>query len=175
MPRSPADDAPDEFLESVTEFQPRLYGYIFSLVADREAAHEILQETNVVLWRKSEEFELGSNFKAWSFRIAYFQFLAYQQRQVRERLVFDEASLQRVAAASDRFDDSYHERRDRLEECLRRLPQRQRELIVKRYLEGVSIDELAVETKRTSNAISQLLFRARRNLLDCLKPSETTG
>jgi RNA polymerase sigma-70 factor (ECF subfamily) len=163
-----------EFLELVTEFQPRLYGYVMSLLGDREAASEVLQETNVVIWRKAAEFQPNTSFKAWAFRIASFQVMAWRQRQIRDRLVFDEGVLERLDVRASERDEDFTGRRDRLEECLRKLPDRQRELILARYLDGASVVELAVQTQRTANAVSQLLFRARKNLLDCLGRSAAT-
>ncbi|QDT37866.1 sigma-70 family RNA polymerase sigma factor [Stratiformator vulcanicus] len=167
------NDGGGEFLQLITAFQPRLFGYLLSLSADRDVAQEILQETNVVLWRKSVEFKIGTSFKAWAFRIAHFQFMAYQQRQLRDRHVFDETVLTAIKADSESADDSFDDRRERLEDCLRRLPDQQRELVLKRYLEGVSVHDLAAETERTANAISQLLFRARQNLIECLQAART--
>ncbi len=31
---------------------------------------DVLQDTNVVLWEKMEQFELGSNFQTWAFAVA---------------------------------------------------------------------------------------------------------
>ena len=80
----------EQFVELMTNFQGRLYAFILSLMGDPNSANDILQETNIVLWNKSSEFELGTNFKAWSFRIASFQVMAYRQRCMRDRLIFDD-------------------------------------------------------------------------------------
>ncbi|QDT62873.1 sigma-70 family RNA polymerase sigma factor [Calycomorphotria hydatis] len=158
----------DEFLRLVTEFQPRLYGYLLSLLADSDATQDVLQETNVVIWRKNSEFQPGTSFKAWAFRIAYLQVMAFRQKQLRDKLVFDDGTLAKVGEDASRNDDLFSGRQLRLEDCLRKLPDNQREIITQRYLRGISVAELAVTMKRSANSISQLLFRARKNLLDCL-------
>ena len=73
------------FIELMTEFQPRLYGYILSLAGNPDAANDVLQDVNIVLWKQSSQFKPGSNFKAWSFRIAHFQYMAYRQKRLREK------------------------------------------------------------------------------------------
>lgn len=51
----------DEFLELISSFQGRLFGFLLSLTGDVDQANEILQETNLVLWKKSDEFQPGSS------------------------------------------------------------------------------------------------------------------
>jgi RNA polymerase sigma-70 factor, ECF subfamily len=41
----------EELVSLMTQFQGRLYAYILSLIADADAANDVLQETNVVLWK----------------------------------------------------------------------------------------------------------------------------
>ena len=65
------------FIQALTESQNRLYGYIFSLVGEHHAASDILQECNLVLWRKFGEFRPESDFIPWAFAIARFQVLAH--------------------------------------------------------------------------------------------------
>ena len=77
-----------DFVELMTQHQGRLYGYVLSLSGDPDAANDVLQEANIVLWKQSSQFELGSSFKAWAFRIAHFQFMAYRQKQLRDKVLF---------------------------------------------------------------------------------------
>ena len=87
-----------DFVELMTEFQGRLFGYIMTLTGDPDAANDILQEANVVLWKQSQQFELGTNFKAWAFRIAHFQFMAYRQRRLREKVLYSDDLLATLSA-----------------------------------------------------------------------------
>ena len=83
----------DEFILELTQAQQRLFGYIFRRVANRDQAMEVLQQTNLVLCRKADDFELGTNFAAWSSTVAHYQILSYRKSLSRDRLVFtDEVS-----------------------------------------------------------------------------------
>ena len=66
----PMPETSAEFARLVDEHQGRLKGYILSLVFDPHAASDILQETNLILCRKADKFEAGTNFRAWAFRVA---------------------------------------------------------------------------------------------------------
>jgi RNA polymerase sigma-70 factor (ECF subfamily) len=158
----------DEFLGLITEFQGRLFGFLLSLLGDVDQANEVLQETNLVLWKKSDEFRSGSNFKAWSFRVAHFQVMAFRQRQVRDRLVFDDEALEQITCEAGVQDDVYEHRMKLLEDCIVRLPERSREALGLFYEKGESLDSIAATMKRKANAVGQLLFRIRKSLIECV-------
>ena len=157
-----------EFLRLMTEFQGRLFGYIFSLLGDPDRANDVLQETNVVLWRDSKEFVPGSNFKAWAFRVAHFQVMAFRQKQIRDKLVFEDDLLEAVAFGAREADESFDGRRERLSGCLEKLSAPLREMLRRRYAEGQSLQEIGQERGMTSNAVTQALFRIRQTLVQCV-------
>lgn len=159
----------EQFVELMTSFQGRLYAFILSLMGDPNSANDILQETNIVLWNKSSEFELGTNFKAWSFRIASFQVMAYRQRCMRDRLIFDDDMIQEIIAESTDMDELYEFKQQKIQSCMSNLPDRQRDLIKRRYSLGHTVMDIAQELKSTANSIAQALFRARNNLTQCVK------
>lgn len=158
----------DEFVRLMTEHQGRLFAYILSLLGDPDAANDVLQETNVVLWRDSREFRLGSNFKAWAFRVAHFQVMAWRQRQIRDRLVFEDDLIEVLAFAARDADETFEARQKLLTGCLEKLTLPHRELIRRRYAEGTPLKSIAEEHGMTANAVMQSLFRIRQSLMHCV-------
>jgi RNA polymerase sigma-70 factor (ECF subfamily) len=167
MSNRPSDQ--EDLVGLMTQYQGRLYAYILSLLGDAEAANDILQETNIVLWRESRQYVPGTNFKAWSFRIAHFQCMAYRQKQLRDKIVFSDEVVAALAIESKELDDRYEQRSAALERCLEQIQARSREVLRLRYAENLAVIELARKMGRTPNAISQLLFRARQWLIECVK------
>jgi RNA polymerase sigma-70 factor (ECF subfamily) len=162
----------DAFVQLMTEHQGRLFAYVLSLLGDPDQANDVLQEANLVLWRNAEEFQMGSNFRAWAFRIAHFQVMAHRQRLLRDRLVFDDEMLAVLDPAAKAVDETYEERQERLTVCLEKLPEAQRDLLRQRYADGLSLQAIAESVRRTANAVAQTLFRARRKLIDCVTRAE---
>ena len=148
----------------MTEFQGRLFGYIFSLLGDPDRANDVLQETNVVLWRDSKEFVSGSNFKAWAFRVAHFQVMAWRQRQIRDRLVFEDDMVEVLAFAAREADEAFDSRHQKLTGCLEKLQPVHRG----RYAEATPLQSIADERGMTANAVMQALFRIRQSLMNCV-------
>ena len=73
------------FMRVYLEHQRRIFGLIRALVPSGADADDILQETSAVLWQKFDEFDPGTNFAAWSLRIARFQVMAYYTTRRRQK------------------------------------------------------------------------------------------
>src|SRR3954463_7617189 len=73
----------DEVLALFARFQRRLYLYIASMLPNPAEAEEVLQETNIVVWKKFDQFRPNSDFRAWVFRIAYFEVRKHLERRGR--------------------------------------------------------------------------------------------
>ncbi|MFN7134755.1 MAG: guanylate kinase, partial [Myxococcales bacterium] len=50
-------------------------------------SEEVIQETNLVLWREFDRFQEGTNFAAWACRVALNQVLAWRKKRQRDRLL----------------------------------------------------------------------------------------
>ena len=159
----------------LTEAQPRLFAFILTLLPDRHAARDVLQETNLTLWEKADEFEYGTNFIGWSCQIARFKVLAHFRDAGRDRHLFDEATLSRMAGVAERMTEQTRDRLDALAECKELLPAEQRELIHRRYDREQTPAMIADETGNSSNTVRQSLFRTRHALMKCVQGKLAEG
>lgn len=165
----------DEYVELMTAYQGRMLGYVLSLVGDIESAADIVQEANLILLKRWKEFEPGTDFKAWSFRIAHFQVMANRRRKSCERVEFNDELLSLITLEATRQDEFWLGRAARLGDCIKRLNLTHREMVRMRYVEGLSVRELAGVFGRSVNAISQSLFRVRERLIECVRQAELDG
>ena len=163
-----------EFVDLMTQHQGRLYGYVLTLSADPDAANDVLQEANIVLWKQWRQFKPGSNFKAWAFRIAHFQFMAYRQKKLRDKTLFSVDLLSTLASEAKEVDERYEARAAALEKCLERMPPRSREAIRLRYADELNVSDIAQKLCRNANAVYQILFRARQWLTECVQKDALT-
>lgn len=171
---SPAGPS-EAFVTQITACQSRLYAYILTLTGDREQAREVLQETNLVIWRKADEFTQGTNFIAWAFQIARFQTLAYRQKIARDRLVFDDELLTDIA---DIFDDdaaAFDARQDALAHCIEQIAPDHRNLLNIRYRDGLPVKDIAQRLDKSANAVAKVLHRTRLALMKCIEQKTSRG
>ncbi len=160
----------EEFVKLLTESQNPIFGYIMTLVPDRARARDLLQETNLTMWKKAGDFEEGTNFTAWGCRIAYFHVLSFRRKMARDRHVFDDDVLDYLAERQEeKVIQGENDRTRALEECLKKLPPHQRELVEERYKRGGSVKVMAEKRGRTEGSISQTLYRIRHALQVCIE------
>lgn len=170
-PRLPADsdaDGQDEFVRLLSKHSSALYGYILALTANLHDAEDVFQETNVVLLRKWQEFEFGSDFLAWSCTIARYKTLTHFSRYRRERAPDAELieALSEKALEAARAADH---RRDALLECIEKLNSQETRLIQSRYYLKCSVKEIAEKMGVPSARIYRSLTAIHRNLHECVR------
>lgn len=163
-------DRQTELVALITASQTRLLAYVYSLTADREVADEIVQATNLVIWRKAETYESGSNFIAWAFKIARLQVLEYHGKTSRDRLVYSRELVEEIAQVNAALDagEAACDRKAALSACLAELPASRQELLWLRYRDALSLADLADRIGKSTNATSVLLHRLRQLLQDCI-------
>ena len=164
-----AETESEEHVRLIAQAQRRLYAFIFSLVQHPSDADDILQETNLVLWRKRETYEPGTNYFAWAFAIARLQVLAFRSRQPRKKLLFDDDLLEEIAAVASTESAHYDSRNAALQNCLQKLSTSQRDLISRRYQAGGAVSSMAAEVGKTTKAVSASLRRVRDKLRQCIE------
>jgi RNA polymerase sigma-70 factor (ECF subfamily) len=162
-------DKTEYFVQQLAEHQNRLYGYVFSLLGDHARAADVLQETNLVLWRKIDEFDVEKGFLPWAFAIARFQVLASVRDQKRDKLLLDGELAEAISAEAVARAGQLDEFRNALRPCLETLTSGNRELIERRYLRSMSIAELADAVDRSVSAVKVALMRSRRHLAECIQ------
>jgi RNA polymerase sigma-70 factor (ECF subfamily) len=168
-------DQDEQFVEQLTGTQDRLYAYILTLVGNRDTARDILQEANVVLWRRRGEFEMGTNFSAWAYKVSHFQVMAFRRDRGRDRHWFSDDVIAILAEESAEDMLSHDDRHVALERCMASLSERHRWLIEQRYKSEHSISEIADELKQSDGAVSTAIYRVRNALRECVLGRMTEG
>jgi RNA polymerase sigma-70 factor, ECF subfamily len=172
---SERSDPTAEFLELYSHNYPRLQYYLMALLPIADDAADVLQETSLVLWKKFDTYETGTNFFAWACKIARLQALKHRERRGKSARVFSDELLETLA------DEAIDERwapgslLPHLGQCLERLSTRDQQLIQKRYQPGMSVAALAAEIGRTANSLSKSLGRIRRSLLECIERKQVAA
>lgn len=161
-----ASEVSDDFSALLTASQPRIYGFIFKRVANHDLAKEILQDTNLVICKKADDYQPGTNFIAWVFRIAHFQILS-QRQKANSRPVLSDKTIELLSDSQEEniFDDKL----TALNSCLKNLSDDNRKLIIQRYSGKFSVQEYAQESGKRENAVSKVLHKIRHSLSKCIR------
>ncbi|QNN23479.1 sigma-70 family RNA polymerase sigma factor [Planctomycetales bacterium ZRK34] len=165
----------EHFVTQLTAAQTAIYAYIMSLLPDRAAAEDLLQETNLTLWRKADTFEPGTNFVAWACQIAQYKVMTHRRTMARDRHVFSEQTIQRLTQRLDADTTPANAQRDALLACLNKLSTQQRDMLRQRYEPDGSVQRIARQLDRPVGSISQTLYRIRAMLADCITKTLVQG
>ncbi|MGF1582041.1 MAG: sigma-70 family RNA polymerase sigma factor [Gemmataceae bacterium] len=156
-------------VQEIARHQTRLRALVRCLLVRASDVDDLVQEINVVLRNKADDFEPGTDFWAWASQIARFQALNQIRKYERERLVFDVEIIERLAEVAQTRLGNLDQRREALQECLNQLPPAQRQLIDLRYASSQTIESIASSISRPAGSVRQILYRIRLALLSCIE------
>lgn len=159
----------EEFMRLFLSCEPRIFAFIRSLVFSRVDADDILQETALVLWEKFEQFEPGTRFDRWAFRIAHFQVMYHRQKKARDRLRFSDTLVELLGEDMVAESQNLEETQAALAHCLDQLPEVDHALIRQRYRGHATNRDVARDSGRSESAISRALNRIYMKLHLCIE------
>jgi RNA polymerase sigma-70 factor (ECF subfamily) len=163
-----ADDATAEFISLLTEHQVDLQAFILSSLGDHTNAMDVLQRTNIVLWKKAVEFRRGAPFLPWALKIAKYEILASMRARRRDRHVFRPEVVELMADVAIERSAGLSMRSEALRDCIKELPERSREFLRIRYAQEQSVKQISEKTGRSIDAVKSLYHRIRLRLGQCI-------
>ena len=160
---------PEDFDRLYEETYPRLFGTLVTILRDRAAAEDCVQEAYLRAFRAWPRWKPEAPAEAWVHRIAINVAVSYRRR---ENLRLATALLRRPQAdvpGPDAMGDP-----DLLAE-LRALPPKQAAALVLRYLHGYSNREIALALGVPERTIASRLAAARGKLQTRLADRKESG
>lgn len=161
----------ETFLRLFGAHRQRLFRFIVALLPSLHDAEDVLQETNVVLWRKFNEYQSGTNFLAWATQIARFEVLKHRRSHARtgKFLPLDHEVMDQLAEDVRRNGERLDGISDAFHRCVQRLSAADQELLRLCYSTGSTAKAVAAELGRPANSVYKSLGRIRQALLGCVK------
>lgn len=145
------------------QYQSQLKAFALVLSPNFVQADDLIQETFLTITAKAHEFDLDSNFLAWSRAILRFKVLE-ARRATGEKTIDYLDSL--AASCPDHWGNQ--ERLQVLTQCIQDLAPKAREIILLRYQREHSPSQIAELLSRTVNSINVALSKTRLALRECM-------
>lgn len=145
---------------------PRLFAYAARLLADRTEAEDVTQEVMLRLWRIAPQWRAGeAKVSTWAYRVT----ANLCTDRLRRRRSRPGVALDLVAEPTDPGPGAEAgmiaaDRAQALDAALQALPDRQRQAVVLRHLDGLSNPEIAVILDVGVEAVESLIARGKRAL-----------
>ncbi len=154
------------------QYADKIYAYIYHRVGQADLAEDL---TGQVFMRMLEAVRTGhgwqTSFSGWLYRIAHNLVIDHYRRKGRATFVDIEDAAPMQARSGDPVESTEVQfERQRLREALAELTEEQAQVISLRFLEDLSIAEVAVMMQKTEGAVKALQYRAVLALRRVMQP-----
>ena len=179
MDQTPDQDAPDAALliafangdatagrALVARLGPKLFGHAFRVLGDRAEAEDVVQDAMIKLWKIAPEWRQGeAQVSTWAYRVvANLCTDRLRRRKTRNQVDIDAVAEPEADMMSAVEQMTETARADALQSALAELPDRQRQAVILRHLEGLSNPEIADILEVGVEAVESLTARGKRAL-----------
>lgn len=148
---------------------PRLLSYTTRILRDRAEAEDVVQDAMMRLWQMAPKWQQGdAKLSSWLFKVA--SNLCTDRLRKRRGVGLDEIAepVDDTPGAADKMMQA--ERVSALDAALATLPDRQRQAVVLRHIEGLTNPEIADILDVSVEAVESLTARGKRALAASLAP-----
>jgi len=169
----------------LSEHGDYLYRYAMSRLHDEELAADLLQETLLAAWKGRDSFSGDSSLRTWLTGILKHKIIDHIRREIRSRNL-TEAVESDPTSSMFNADGSWAEAprawkenpeelaeseqfRKVLDDCIDRLPEKQRTVFSMRELAGEDTETICNEAEITPTNLHVMIHRARLALRKCLE------
>jgi len=147
-----------------------VYRFVFSLVQDGSVAEDLTQDIFVKVWKKLKSYNSKYSFKTWLFTIARNTTTDYLRK--RKDMVFsdfndkdgDNVILDTLADEALLADEVFAQAQDldKLSKVLREMPSLYKEVLILKYSNGLTLEEISTILKRPIETVKS---QHRRGIL----------
>lgn len=168
------DQRLSQFTELLSTCQAQLLATTYALVQNMADAEDICQRASLTLWRRFDEFELGTDFRAWAVTVARFEAMNFVRKRKKDRLFFSERVLEAIADTQmERLADCelQESQWSKLSDCIGKLSDRHQKLLKLYYGGTRTLARLAESLGCSEGSTRTALCRIRQSLRKCVKQS----
>jgi RNA polymerase sigma-70 factor (ECF subfamily) len=165
---------PIDWSEVLTRHDRWLRTVVWARVREFRAVDDVMQEVALAAVAQRAPLADPTKLAPWLYRLAVTQALLYRRSQGRQRKLADRYAQQLRSGAPDALAGDplawmlAVERRQLVRAALERLPRRDAEILLLKYIEEWSYQELAAHLGISQSAIEARLHRARQRLRTAL-------
>lgn len=176
--QDPESDRFEAAFESLyTRYRDRVYSIAYRITGSAADAMDVMQESFALLFRKIATFRFDAQFSTWLFRIVVNCSIDHMRH---ERSRGRAASLSQLSPAAEPVEEGtpgpaqraeHRELDDHVHQCIQRLSPKLRAILVLRYLEGLSYEQLSATLDVSMGTVKSRLARAHMAMERVLRDS----
>ncbi len=158
-------DDHDSFRRLFDRYSQPLFRFSFSYLKSKEAAEDVVQEVFIKIWNHRNKIKNDTSFQSYLFTIALNAVRKYFNKLSRQNELKHDILLG-FSENKSRFDDKpdYQSLLDKLDELVARMPEKRREVFIKKKIENKSLKEIAEECSITPKTVEYHITEAMKFL-----------
>ena len=165
------------YSELTQKYQKPLYFHVCKMIRNPDFAEDLVQDIFLKAFKSLKNYKNDYAFSTWLYRIATNHTIDYLRKKKLETLSIhaddsDDTHATIQLADEDSFTDEpmiRRERKNKVHEAIGQLPEKYREVILKRHIEEKSYQEIAEEMDIPLGTVKAHIFRARELLYKYMK------
>ena len=149
---------------------PRVFGHAVRVLGDRAEAEDVAQDAMMRLWKVAPDWRMGeAKVSTWLYRVTANLCTDRLRRKRGVGLNEVDEPLDPSPSVTDQLQT--RERMNALQAGLQTLPERQRQAVILRHIEGLANPEIAEILEISTEAVESLTARGKRALAQALAPA----
>jgi len=152
----------EEFKRDILRLQPRMQRTAESIIGDADSAADAVQEAVITLWEQRATMK-SVDMEKLSLTVVKRRCIDLLRKQ-KPTVPIDTESLMLAEPPQDDTEERYRLARDLVDQ----LPQRQRDTILMKYEDGLSMEEIEKATGMSSTHVYATLSRAYKSLREAI-------
>jgi RNA polymerase sigma-70 factor (ECF subfamily) len=169
----------DRYYEIIVErYESKLRRYVLRFIrCSEEDAQDIIQDVFINAYRNLNGFDADLKFSSWLYRIAHNEAVSHLRRiSARPTVIMEGEKFEALASELNTEVEVGNKIEGiKLRAAIGRLDEKYRDVIVLRYLEEKSYEEVSDILQKPSGSVSSLIARAKRILLKELEKENITS
>ncbi len=162
---------PDALGQIYDDYFERIFRFVYFRTSHKETAEDLTEDIFIKAFRALSSMEGGpEKLQGWLFQIARNAIIDHYRSK---KPTTDIAELELEASYTSTILDELHlqTEQQRLVQAIRQLPTEQAQVVQLRFLEDLSIQEIAEQLDKSAGNIRIIQFRALKQLRTILGPS----
>jgi RNA polymerase sigma-70 factor (ECF subfamily) len=157
-------------------YQPHIYRFVFVKVSRREEAEDLTHQVFLQAWQNIQNYrDFGFPFSSWLYRIARNEVIDYY-RSKKEHVPLDEVDPEFFAVSGNGPDTAEQNfQMQKVLAVIRTMKPDYQDIIIMRFVEELSLKEVAAALHKSEGAVKLLQHRALRKLETALGTSFRTS
>ncbi len=162
----------DFFSNIIERYEKMMLRYIYRISSfPIEQCEEILQDAFLKVWKSLNEYDPSLSFSSWLYRIVYTSTISYWRKEKKhlQNVLYSEISIEDYSNMKNLDDEIFRKfENEQIKQALQQLPIEWREILVLRYWETKSYEEISDIVKKPKSTVATHIKRAKEKLKKAL-------